>query len=79
MVAATADLPLETWSTPKGEDTGQLVTLELSANVVMTKSANPSLDTVSNLVESGTSTSHSNSLVEVKQAVTRRVSLNLQC
>ena len=45
MVAATADLPLETWSTL--EDIGQLVTLELTATVAMTTFEKPSLDTVS--------------------------------
>ena len=48
MVAATAELPLETWST--GEDTGQLVTLEDPASVALTISEEPSLDTVSLLV-----------------------------
>ena len=48
MVAATAELPLGTWST--GEDTGQLVTLELPATVAMSNSEEPSLDTVSILM-----------------------------
>ena len=49
MVAATADLPLETWSTK--EDIGQLVTLELCATVAMMRSYDPSLDNVSILVQ----------------------------
>ena len=57
MVAATAELPLETWSTWPGEDTGKLVTLEVSASVALTNSEEPSLDTVSFLVRVGTSTS----------------------